>query len=355
MTFRRQMKQATLALLALSSLASIESVYAEGTIAGTTITNQATVTYQVGSIDQTPITSAAAFVVDNRIDLTVSETGAATTIVNPGQLNRVTTFVVQNDGNAPQGFILGADNQATNTASPFAGGSSDNQDVGNIRWFVEAGAVAGGNPTNYDPTDVALNISSLAPDASIRVYVVADIPVAAANGQFANVLLTAAVANNNTTTPAQETGVGVADDPTTVEVVFGDAGEDATESAADQYEIQSAALTMTKTSRVLSDPFNQVSANAKAIPRAIVEYTITVTNNSTTTDALNVVVTDPIPANVDYEPTSIRLNNGAPFTDGDDLDAGRYEAGPTEQIVVEVGTIAQDGGAATVTFQVEIQ
>ena len=48
------------------------------------------------------------------------------------------------------------------------------------------------------PTDTAVNISSLGEDASVRVYVLADVPLTATNGQFANVQLAAQAANNGT-------------------------------------------------------------------------------------------------------------------------------------------------------------
>jgi hypothetical protein len=144
MTIARHLKQASLALLMLSSLAVLQNAYAVGTPSGTTISNQATVNYSVGGVPQTPISSTvAAFVVDNRIDLTVAELSGGTTVTSPGVVNVVTAFTVTNTGNTAQGFVLSATNQASSSASPFAGGTADNQDVNNLRWFAEAGAVPG--------------------------------------------------------------------------------------------------------------------------------------------------------------------------------------------------------------------
>jgi uncharacterized repeat protein (TIGR01451 family) len=57
------------------------------------------------------------------------------------------------------------------------------------------------------------------------------------------------------------------------------------------------ALTMAKSSAVLSDPSNNVT-NPKRIPGAIVRYDITLTNSGPgTVDAGTLVVTDPVPAN----------------------------------------------------------
>jgi uncharacterized repeat protein (TIGR01451 family) len=351
MTFARHLKRASLALIGLSSIGVLQSASAAGTVAGTTISNQATVSYQVGGVAQTPIASPTVqFVVDNRIDLTVAEGSTTTTQTSPGLTNQVTSFTVTNTGNAAQAFVLSAANMATGTASPFTGGTADNQDIANVRVFVDSGA--SGTPNAYDASDTAISIASLAPDTTITVFVLADVPVAAANGQFANVQLTAVTATNNTTTPVVESSG--ADDPNVVQIVFGDDGEDATETAVDQYEVRSASLAVTKTAAVISDPFNGTGADRKAIPGAIVEYTITVTNSSTTTAATAVQLEDAIPANTVFVPGSLTLNTTS-LSDGNDADAGRYEAAPTPRVLVSAGAIAASNGTAIVTFRVTIQ
>ena len=79
MRIARHVKHASLALIALSSVGALHSAYAVGTPSGTTISNQATVDYSVGGVSQAQITSAAAsFVVDTRIDFTVSEVSGKT-------------------------------------------------------------------------------------------------------------------------------------------------------------------------------------------------------------------------------------------------------------------------------------
>ena len=351
MTFARHLKRASLALIGLSSIGVLQSASAAGTVAGTTISNQATVSYQVGGVDQTPIASLEVeFVVDNRIDLTVAEGSTTTTQTSPGLTNQVTSFTVTNTGNAAQGFVLSAANMATGTASPFAGGTADNQDVANVRVFVDSGA--SGTPNAYDASDTATNIASLAPDADAVVFVLADVPVAASNGQFANVQLTVVTATDNTTTPVVESAG--ADDASVVQIVFGDAGQDATETAVDQYEVRSASLAVTKTAAVISDPFNGTGADRKAIPGAIVEYTITVTNSSTTTAATAVQLEDAIPSNTVFVPGSLTLDAAA-LTDGNDADAGRYEAAPVPRVLVNAAAIAANNGSAVVTFRVTIQ
>jgi uncharacterized repeat protein (TIGR01451 family) len=340
MTIARHVKNASLALVALSSLGALQSAYAVGTPSGTTISNTATVNYSVGGVGQTPIDSAAAqFVVDSRIDLTVTEVSTNATQTNPGQTNVVTTFRVTNSGNSTQGYQLSVANETGTVLFT----QTDNQNVNNLRIFVDSN----GNGVYNAGVDTATNIDSLITDAdgeSLIVFVLADIPIAAANNQFANVRLTARAAVPGTAGATLATETAGADNPAAVDIVFADAARDATESAADQYEIRSAALAVTKTSALISDPFN-LTTNPKAIPGAVVEYTITVTNSSTTTAASGVVVSDTIPANTTFVPGSITLNAGAL------PDAGNFSAGV---VTVTAGAVAANNGTATVTFRVTI-
>jgi uncharacterized repeat protein (TIGR01451 family) len=341
MTIARHVKHASLALIALSSVGVLQGAYANGTASGTTINNQATVDYSVGGVNQTQITSAvASFVVDARIDLDVVQ-NSGPVITQPGQTNVVAMFDVVNTGNSTQGYQLAVVNEASGTVALT---NTDNQDVGNLRIFVDSN----GNDVYDAGVDTATNFDSLATDRNgedVRVFVLADIPVGASNNQFANVRLTARAAVPGTSGATLATETSGADNPAAVDVVFADAGRDATESDANQYHIQSAALTVTKSLAVISDPFN--STTPKAIPQAVIEYTIVVTNNSTTTAASAVTVTDNIPANTTFVLGSITLNGAA-------LPDTNFQAGPPARVVVSAGAVAANGGTATVTFRVTI-
>jgi uncharacterized repeat protein (TIGR01451 family) len=72
-----------------------------------------------------------------------------------------------------------------------------------------------------------------------------------------------------------------------------------------------ATLVITKTSTVVSDPVS--SANPKAIPGAIIRYTITVQNTgSLTVDANSIIVEDPLPAQFTLDAsTPFTFSNGA--------------------------------------------
>ncbi len=304
-------QRAWLAAIALGSLGVMQNAYAVGTAASTSITNKATVNYTVSGVAQTPIESSPAgnstagvgngvnpaFVVDNKVDLTVTEVSGAATTVNPGQTNVVAVFRVTNTGNAAQAYQLAPSNLAGTTLF----GNTDNTDVNNLRVFVDAN-----NNGTFEPaTDTATTIATLAADANVRVFIVADVPLTATNGQFANVRLIASTAVNNTPATLLTQTAG-ADTPAAVDVVFadgagttGDIARDGKHSADDQFALQSAALSIQKTSTVISDPFNGTTT-PKAIPGAVIEYAVVVTNTGTVA-ASAVTVADPLPANTTFQ------------------------------------------------------
>jgi uncharacterized repeat protein (TIGR01451 family) len=279
-----------------------------GTAANTSVDNRAAVNYQVSGVAQTPIESSptgnstagvgaganTTFVVDNKIDLTVTEVGGAATTVGAGAANVVTTFRVTNTGNNAQGYNLSAANLAGTTLF----GRTDAFDMTNLRTFVSTAVCSGVSPTPAfnAGTDTAVNITTLAADACAYVFIVADTPVTATNDQAANVQLTALT--RVATTLAAVTQTAGAESPTVVDVVFADAGRDAQQTADDQYFVQTAALSVAKTSTVVSDPFNGTT-NPKSIPGAVMEYGITLTNTGAVS-ATVVTITDPIPANTTY-------------------------------------------------------
>ena len=113
------------------------------TPAGTSIANRATVNYSVGGQPQTLIESSptgnttpgagagasTTFVVDNRVDLTVTELSGNATITTPGATNAALAFTVTNTGNAPQGYRLTLDSKKSATA---LFGNTDNANLGNL-------------------------------------------------------------------------------------------------------------------------------------------------------------------------------------------------------------------------------
>ena len=116
MSIARHLKQASLALLMLSSATALQSAYAEGTTAGTSISNTASVNYSVGGVAQTPINSTtASFVVDRRIFLSV----VAISYYLIGILSKeISRFLLANASSAsPAHILLSGDFEADGAAT----------------------------------------------------------------------------------------------------------------------------------------------------------------------------------------------------------------------------------------------
>src|SRR5882672_1321068 len=271
----KRLKTASGLAVLLSLLAGVQVAHATGTTAGTSVSNTATVNYNVGGVAQAPIASApTSFLVDNKIDLTVTEVGGAATTVVPGQTAAVLIYTVSNTGNSPEGYQLSASNLASGSTL-FT--RTDNADFAGLGVFVDSNA----NGTYDAGVDTAVNINTLAKDATVTVFVVVNVPNGAANAQVVNVRLQARAAVPGGSGATLETQTAGAD-TAAVDIVFADAGRDGLQTADDQYFVQSAALAISKTSSVISDPFN-LAVNPKAIPGATMEYVVTISNTGAAT------------------------------------------------------------------------
>ena len=123
----------TLLIAGAFVLGAVPQAWADGTPSGTSIDNSATIDYTVGGVGQTQITSnIASFVVDNRVDLTVTTVDFAIVSVVPGSFNQVLTFTVTNSGNTTQDYSLTAPNSAVG-----AFGFPETFDANNVRVFVD--------------------------------------------------------------------------------------------------------------------------------------------------------------------------------------------------------------------------
>jgi len=296
-----QFKRVGIACVALGSIAASQAAFATGTPSTTTISNSATVNYTVSSVAQTPVTSAAAtFVVDNKVNLAITRFGTATTPVAPGQLAQTVVFRVDNLGNTSQGYNFGVVDNA----------SGDTMDMNGEIVRVSSQACTAGSSTppaaGYNAgTDTLAYINTLAQDQCRWVYIVADTPAGVLNGDTANMTITATTAIANVTgapTNQPQTGVGVVDDKDTVQVVFADTGNNGLEAATGTYVVSTATLAIVKSSSVISDPFS--SSFPKAIPGAVIEYAITLTNTGGA-NATGVSVGD------NLTPTGLTFNNAS--------------------------------------------
>lgn len=384
-----------------------------GTAAGQTVSNQATLDYQVGGISQPQVLSdndgnpingvnATTFVVDRKLDSLVTElsTGynSATTPAvapglaqGPGSTGAVLAYTLTNEGNEVQDFVLSA---APTTFDPFGG--TDNFDTLNVNVFVDADGDG-----LYDPAvDTATFVDELdyvgnpgGNPSSVVVFVVSDIPVGRVNGDIAAYVLNAQVAEGGGAgqgASITSDDSGVADDPATVQDVFADEANanngadglrDGISSAEDAYLVQAPELTIAKSSQVIADPFTcpgfpgtacPGGANPKAIPGGIIEYTITVANAAGSASATSINVADDLTSEIlggggteaidfvlgQYAGNDIELTNivgGAStvtnLTAASDGDVGEFVA---NVLAVSVASLAA-GDSAEVRFRVEIQ
>lgn len=347
---------------AMMLLTAATGALAAGTAASTSITNQATLDYQVGGIDQPQVLSdndadpnnginSTDFVVDAKVDLTMN---APTASVTPGATGQVLLFTLQNTGNQTQGYSL----------ELFTGvdATDDDFDMNPVKVYYDDD-----DNGSYDGTEPEYtllsgdNIADVAAGATIKILVVADVPLAALNGETAQYTLKATTLDAGTTTVTAETGGA---DTAGVDTVFGDgdagAGVNSSTDGAENgqflgngtFTVQSATLSVVKSAAIISDPFNDVT-DPKAIPGAIIEYTIDITNNGAT-DATTVVLADPIPANTAYVVGSLTAAGGAlDYLDGTDTSVA--ESATIAKVQVTFATVTSGGGTAQVKFRVEIQ
>jgi uncharacterized repeat protein (TIGR01451 family) len=301
-----------LLLLSVAAMAIPQQASAAGTASGVTISNKATVNYSVNSVAQAAIGSsptgnssgvgtATTFVVDNKVNLTIAANSAGYVVTLPGQQKAI-KFTLSNIGNTTQDYLLSSIPDPNNTLVPAA-----------ITLYSNSGCAVSGT-WDAGCTVIAGNrVSNLAADGTSIVYVVITAPATPVNGQVANYALKAVTydAGGGAIT-AQTVGANTAG----VDVVFADGDGDgartddasrdglyvtwhftptgATPTAG--FQISSSSLTITKAVTVYSDPFNGTS-NPKAIPGAIMTYTVTIANGGTA-DATNVSIVDDLTSEV---------------------------------------------------------
>ena len=308
---RKRMLLASISAFAVVASATGAAAAPVGVAAGTSIENTVFVDYKVNNVDQNQVEATDTFVVDRKLDVTVTWQDSAAVSVAPGQTDVVTTFEVTNLSNATVDFLLAAE-QVT----------GDDFDATNVRIYVDTnnnGVFDSGTDT------LASSLADLESGEAVTVFVVSDMiiapgapPTLPTDGQEASVILSAQFATGVTngtaiTGVAGFTGTGGtaittddsgdADDKTTVQDTFADAAGDATGDVAKDgvhsdtgtWVIAGANLTASKVSTVIEDPVNGTS-NPKAIPGATIEYCIVVANASGTATATDILVNDPVPA-----------------------------------------------------------
>lgn len=316
-------------VMALAMLHSANAL-AAGTVAGTSITNTASIAYQVGGVSQNTVTASNTITVDRKVNVTIARVGSSATSVSPGQTSAVTTFTVTNLSNATLDFALAVAQQSSGTG---AYGATDNFDTSNVTIYVDSNA----NGTYDSGTDTQVTyLDELAADANKTVFVVSDIPLGRANGDDATIVLTATGHESGasgsmgaTLTETSGANTSAMDTVFADEAGATDSARDAAYSIKNDYLVFTATLSITKTSKVISDPLNGTT-DPKAIPGATIEYCIAGANASGSASATSVTITDPLPSEITYDANfGIYLNgtysSGACNSDGSS--GGNYATG----------------------------
>ncbi|MFO7805632.1 MAG: hypothetical protein R6V30_08165 [Paracoccaceae bacterium] len=300
------------------------------TAPNTTITNTIDLTYNSG--DGTPdvtVNDAATvtFLVDRKVDLgvTAQAAGGQVTAVQ-GKEGVALAVRVDNLGNDTQGFVIDVSGGGTiGGGSGLTYSETATTDAGSYYVVISSDAALGGD-TVYN-TNTAPNAGDLAPGEEFYVLIVANVPTGASDGQFDDFTVTATATDAGTATAVVEDRTqGLSG----VDTVFADAATNSTRQTgveideglngkdADETRLFIAAPTIsaTKEAVVLDEMLPDSSfvcatggaatgTDLAAIPGACVEYTITVTNGSTSgTAASNIVITDALPANTTFAGTS---------------------------------------------------
>ena len=299
------------------------------TAAGATIENTATASYDDPSGGPRPSVSSntVRIQVDELIDVVVGNTDGAPVPTRNGAGKQVTTYLVTNTGNGTEAYRLTASGAQT----------GDDFDPSAVAIVLDSN----GNGRYDDGTDVAYtpggNDPSLAPDGSATVFILADIPANAGDGQAVHVRLTAAASTGSGAPGTVLTGRGMNGG----DAVIGTSGGDG--DAVGRYRVSAAAVALTK-SQAVADPFG----GTRTVPGSTITYTLTASVSGSGSVA-GLSLQDPVPTGSSYVPSSITVAGGA-RTDAADGDGAQFDGGG---VSVTLGTVPA-GESRTVTFQVRV-
>ncbi len=136
------------ALIAGASIGISGQALAIGTTAGDNVENTVLLDYKVGGVTQETLDAVNTFKVDNRVDMTL--TASATATAYPGQTVTY-TYTFKNDGNKEQIFRLGIEDSALTDTFTVSSVSYDN-----IQYNTGSGASIANSNELTIPADVEL-------------------------------------------------------------------------------------------------------------------------------------------------------------------------------------------------------
>jgi uncharacterized repeat protein (TIGR01451 family) len=319
-------------ILALAAVCiSWQAAPAAGTPANTTVSTQATASYQIGAATLTQTSNILTATVAELLDVHVTWQDSTAVVVYPQDTDRILTFRITNTGNGDASFTLtGSSTQSGDHFDPtlsavyLDSNGNDLYDAG-----IDTLYVAGSN----DP--------ALAPDAALTVFALNNIPDNLNDGDTGHCQITA-TAKTGTGSPG-DCLVGRGDGGT--DAIIGLSGAEANTMGA--YVVSNAQISLVKTATVV-DPLDGSQPTTGAVITYQVQVQVTGSSG-----IQSVVFNDPIPDHTTYRPNSLQLN-GILLSDAADTDAGDVGASTIDRVTVYLGDLAVNSPVQTITFDVTI-
>ena len=350
--------------VSLAALFFAQSSFADGTEAGTVVSNTATLSYSVGGAAQSDITSDVAdFKVDQKVDLTVTGDSASNVIVGPSSSSTTPanklSYKLSNDGNLEQIFKVAVSHLATDQFDAGTAPSTTAPQAAEACTFTinDGSSTTGPHALSTTPS------VTLAIDAVATIEVMCSMPNRpdVDDGHLSTIDVLATAVDTGGVIMKEST---IADREDEVDVVLVDGTGEASDtgdrnamhSDTQTFEINAPMLSVVKASKVISDPYNgSIEDDAgnipKRIPGATVEYSITITNSSDS-PATGVKITDILQAainsEVEFVASSIVSGSGT---------SSNYNAATdtiTADGITVPAAVGGTGGEAVVTFRVII-
>lgn len=311
------MRNICIFILALLSLVS--SLEGKGTIAKTSIANQAEINYIVGGISNSIKSNTDTFIVDKVVDVKVNWQNVAPVKVAGGDKNRVLTFRLTNEGNSEDNITLSYEHNASSDFTP-----TDISIIHDIN-----------NNGRYD-AGVDLNVSqvTLQADENVTLFIMGNIP------------------NNNTVKPgknsyellkaiSKSSATSGEDRANKIDVVL----RKPKDSAQGIWQVRKFWLSFKKSAIVHSED-NATHTGT----RITYEINAWIGGDATNHTISQVNIKDAIPDGTQYLPGTLKLDNKL-LTDTADSDAGKCDG---KEVEVRVGTLFQDANK-TVAFDVKVK
>ena len=306
------MKLKTLAFIAATSAMTLPAFAADyditelDTLFGTNVSNTASLKYQVNGTDIEKDSNTVDFKVDRKVifSVTDNQTGTDPVPVQAGDV-ATTIFTVQNDSNAPISYALPVPEAGTEYSyvSPADGTtvititSATPANSPDLIIPLEVGNPAAGQDGDTIEITVAITVPDNATDGSTVTSSLALTAVEpATNPDISNGTGTGVTAGD----PIVATLDTVTWDQAVIQTITlpglldGTGGTGVELTSTQAFIVEAAAITLAKSVRIVSDPINNTT-NPKAIPGAIVEYTLTITNSGQVA-ATGVDLADEVPA-----------------------------------------------------------